>query len=192
MRNGFKQLFIGFLFVFIKFHLIVDLLPDFIGYIFVYNGIKQIATLSSQPYEKLKVLSIILVIISVPNFFLNDQVIQLNEWLGYYSTLLSLLKVILIYLLFALLQEVAKQLPYKEGFISTKRMFYWYMAIALPSLFIQSFLMNTTFDNSITGSILIVVFMLIIEISFLVYLNNMRKRYPRNAIYEGYEKGAVS
>ncbi|MEI4770726.1 hypothetical protein WAX74_13950 [Psychrobacillus sp. FJAT-51614] len=192
MRNGFKQLFIGFLFIFIKIHIIVDLFPDFIGYIFIYNGIKQIATLSSQPYEKLKNLLIILVIVSMPNFFLNDQVIQQSEWLGYYSALLSVLKVSLVYLLFTLLQEVAKLLPYKEGLISTKRMYYWYMSVVLPSLFIQSFLMNTSYDNSLTGSILIVMFILIIEISFLVYLNNMRKRYPKSGIYESYAKGAVS
>ncbi len=69
MRNGFKKLFIGFLFVFLKFHIIVDLLPDFIGYILIYNGIKQLATLSSQSYDKLKVLTIVLAVVSVPNFF---------------------------------------------------------------------------------------------------------------------------
>lgn len=114
MRSGFKKLFIGFLFVFLKFHIIVDLLPDFIGYILIYNGIKQLATLSSQSYDKLKVLTIVLAVVSVPNFFLNDQIIQQSEWLSYYPVLLSLLKVILVYYLFDLLRVIAKLLPLKK------------------------------------------------------------------------------
>ena len=69
MRQGFQQLIIGFLFVYLKIQIVVDILPDFIGYIFIYNGIKQIATLSSQSYGKLKILCIVLAIISLPNFF---------------------------------------------------------------------------------------------------------------------------
>ena len=117
----------------------MDLLPDFIGYILIYNGIKQLATLSSQPYDKLKVLTIALAIVSVPNFFLNDQIIQQSEWLSYYPVLLSLLKVILVYYLFDLLRVIAKLLPFEETFHATNRIFYWYMAVNLGSLLCQSF-----------------------------------------------------
>jgi len=186
MRNGFKQLFIGFLLVFIKIHIIVDLFPDFIGYIFIYNGIKQIATISSQSYESLKVLSIILVVVSLPNFFMSDQFIQQISWLTYYPTLLSLLKVILVYFLFELLREVAKLLPSNSALLSTNRMFYWYMTVTLSSLFIQSFLMNVTMDVMLPASILLIFLYLIVEISFLVYLNNIRKRFPEEGSFERY------
>jgi hypothetical protein len=184
MRNGFKKLFIGFLFVFLKFHIIVDLLPDFIGYILIYNGIKQLATLSSQSYDKLKVLTIALAIVSVPNFFLNDQLIQQSEWLSFYPVLLSLLKVILVYYLFDLLRVIARLLTFEEAFHATNRIFYWYMTVNLGSLLCQSFIINAPMDIMLSVSVLIVVLGLIIEIAFLVYLRNMQKRFPKDEITE--------
>ncbi|PZX03843.1 hypothetical protein C7437_10540 [Psychrobacillus insolitus] len=184
MRSGFKKLFIGFLFVFLKFHIIVDLLPDFIGYILIYNGIKQLATLSSQSYDKLKVLTIVLAVVSVPNFFLNDQIIQQSEWLSYYPVLLSLLKVILVYYLFDLLRVIAKLLPFEETLHATNRIFYWYMAVNLGSLLCQSFIINAPMDIMLSVSVLIVVLGLIIEIAFLVYLRNMQKRFSKDEIIE--------
>ncbi|WP_391204850.1 hypothetical protein [Psychrobacillus sp. L4] len=186
MRDGFKQLIIGFLFVLIKIHIVVDLLPDFLGYIFIYNGIKQIATLSSQSYEKLKILSIILVIASIPNFFLNDQVIQQSGWFSYYPIFLSLLKVILVYFLFDLLRSVAKLLPSNDALQATNRMYTWYLTIVLGSLFVQSLLMNFPINIAFSAMIFIVISVLVIEISFLVYLRNMQKRFPSDGILNTY------
>lgn len=186
MRDGFKQLFIGFLFVLIKIHIVVDLLPDFIGYIFIYNGIKQIATLSSQLYEKLKILSIILVIASIPNFFLSDQVIQQSVWFSYYPLLLSLLKVILLYFLFDLLRGVAKLLPSNDALQATNRMYTWYLTVVLGALFFRSFLMNLPINVTFSPMIFIVLSVLVIEICFLVYLRNMQKRFPNDGLSNRY------
>lgn len=186
MRNGFKQLIIGFLFVLIKIHIVVDLLPDFLGYIFIYNGIKQIATLSSQSYERLKVLSIILTVVSVPNFFLNDQIIQHSGWFSYYPICLSLLKVILVYFLFDLLRGVAKLLPSNEALLATNRMYTWYMSIILGILFFQSILMNISINIELSISIIIIVLDLIVEIAFLIYLRNMQKRFPSDGLFNIY------
>ncbi|MFF2753891.1 hypothetical protein ACFVR1_09065 [Psychrobacillus sp. NPDC058041] len=186
MNDGFKQLIIGFLFVLIKIHIVVDILPDFIGYIFIYNGIKQIATLSSQPYEKLKILSIILVIASIPNFFLNDQVIQQSGWFSYYPIFLSLLKVILVYYLFGLLRGVAKLLPSNDALQATNRMYTWYLSIVLGSLFFQSLVMNLPVNVTFSAMLFIGILVLLIEISFLVYLRNMQKRFPSNGSFNRY------
>ncbi|WP_391117918.1 hypothetical protein [Psychrobacillus sp. L3] len=186
MRDGFKQLIIGFLFVLIKIHIVVDLLPDFLGYIFIYNGIKQIATLSSQSYEKLKILSIVLVIASIPNFFLNDQVIQQSGWFSYYPIFLSLLKVILVYFLFDLLRGVAKLLPSNGVLQTTNRMYTWYLTIVLGSLFVQSLLMNFPINIAFSAMIFIVISVLVIEISFLFYLRNMQKRFPSDGLFNIY------
>ncbi|TQR21478.1 hypothetical protein [Psychrobacillus vulpis] len=186
MRDGFKQLIIGYLFVLIKIHIVVDILPDFIGYIFIYNGIKKIATTSAQSYEKLKILSAIIAIFSVPNFFLSDQMIQQSIWWGYYVIALSLLKVILVYFLFDILRVVARLLPSDEALLSTKRMYTWYMTIILGSLFFQSILMNFPIFMIQSVSIFIVILVLIIEISFLVYLRNMQKRFPDNNLFNRY------
>lgn len=184
MRQGFKQLIIGFLFVFLKIQIIVDILPDFIGYIFIYNGIKQIATLSSQSYDKLKIICIVLAIISIPNFFLNDQMIQQIEWFNYYPSLLALVKIALVYYLFILLRAVAKLLPSEGALYRTNRMFSWYMIVTLSTLLIQSFLMNIPMNISISLMIIIIVFSFIIEIAFLVYLRNIQKQFPKNNVIE--------
>lgn len=184
MRQGFKQLIIGFLFVFLKIQIIVDILPDFIGYIFIYNGIKQIATLSSQSYDKLKILCIVLAIISVPNFFLNDQMIQQIEWLKYYPSLLNLVKMVLVYYLFHLLQVVAKLLPTTQALYRTNRMFSWYMVVTLSTSLTQSFLMNIPMDISISLMIIVIVASFIIEIAFLVYLRNIQKQFPKDSVIE--------
>lgn len=184
MRQGFQQLIIGFLFVFLKIQLIVDILPDFIGYIFIYNGIKQIATLSTQSYGKLKVVCFVLTIISFPNFFLNDQMFQQIEWIKYYPSLLILGKIILVYYLFTLLHVVVKLLPTEEAFYRTNRMFSWYIIVTLGTLLTQSFLMNIPMDISITLMIIVNVTSFIIEISFLVYLRNIQKQFPKDSVME--------
>lgn len=184
MRQGFQQLIIGFLFVFLKIQVVVDILPDFIGYIFIYNGIKQIATLSNQSYDKLKILCIVLTIISVPNFFLNDQMIQQMELFKYYPSLLSLVKIVLVYYLFGLLQVVAKMLPTEEAFDRTNRMFSWYMIVTLSTSLTQSFLMNISMDISIPLMIIVMVASFIIEIAFLVYLRNIQKKFSKDSVIE--------
>ncbi|MFJ7827196.1 hypothetical protein [Psychrobacillus sp. NPDC096623] len=184
MRQGFKQLIIGFLFVFLKIQIIVDILPDFIGYIFIYNGIKQIATLSSQSYEKLKLLCIVLAIISVPNFFLNEQMIPQLKWLVYYPSLLSLFKIVLVYYLFVLLRVVVKLLPTDEALNRTNRMFSWYMLVTLGTSLTQSFLMNIPMDISMTLMIIVIVASFIIEVSFLVYLRHLQKQFPKDSVIE--------
>jgi len=184
MRQGFQQLIIGFLFVFLKIQLIVDILPDFIGYIFIYNGIKQIATLSSQSYDKLKILCIILAIISVPNFFLNDQIIQQTQWLEYYPVLLNLIKIVLIYYLFILLRVVVKLLPTEEALYKTNRMFSWYLVVALSTSLVQSFLKNIPMNTGIQLLIILIAASFIIEISFLVYLRNIQKLFPKDGVIE--------
>jgi hypothetical protein len=186
MRDGFKQLIIGFLFVLIKIHIVVDILPDFIGYIFIYNGIKQIATLSSQPYEKLKVLSIILVIASIPNFFWSDQLIQQSVWFSYYPLFLSFLKVILVYFLFDLLREIAKLLPSNDALQATNRMYTWYLTVVLGSMFFQSLVRILPIIVSFFAMLFIVLLVLLVEISFLVYLRNMQKRFPSNGSFNRY------
>ncbi|WP_277584704.1 hypothetical protein [Psychrobacillus antarcticus] len=184
MRQGFKQIIIGFLFVFLKIQIVVDILPDFIGYIFIYNGIKQIATLSSQSYEKLKILCIILTIISVPNFFLNDQIIQQTEWLKYYPNLLALVKIVLVYYLFLLLRDVVKLLPTDEALDKTNRMFTWYMFVTLSALLMQSFLLNIPMDISTLLMIIVIVASVIIEVYFLVYLRNIQKKFPKDSVID--------
>jgi hypothetical protein len=184
MRQGFKQLIIGFLLVFLKIQIIVDVLPDFIGYIFIYNGIKQIANLSTQSYDKLKILCITLAIISVPNFFLNDQMIQQSEWLKYYPSLLALVKIVLVYYLFILLRGVAKLLPIEEALYRTNRMFSWYMVVMLSTLLTQPFLMNIPMNISIQLMIIVIVTSFIIEISFLVYLRKIQKQFSKDSIIE--------
>lgn len=187
MRQGFKQLILGFLFVLLKIQIIVDMLPDFIGYIFIYNGIKQIASLSNQSYDKLKVLCIALVIISVPNFFLNDQMIQQIEWLKHYPSLLALIKIVLVYYLFILLLGVAKLLPTDEALFRTNRMFSWYMVIMLSTSLTQPFFMNISMNISIPLMIIVIIASFLIELSFLIYLRNIQKCFPKDNVFEKFE-----
>lgn len=184
MKQGFKQLFIGFLFVFVNIHIIVDIMPNFIGYIFIYNGIKLIATLTSQNYGKLKLLCIILTITSIPSFFLNDSLLQQSDWLSYYPVVLTLLKVILVFYLFDLMKKATLMLPTKESLIYTERVFAWYMIIVISHLFIQSFTLNITNDFFIFLSIASVIFMIGAEIALLIYLNKIKKSFPEEGAFE--------
>lgn len=184
MRQGFKQLIIGFLFILLEVHVIVDILPDFIGYIFIYNGIKLIATQTNQPYEKLKNLCILLAVLSVPSFFLNDQTIPQIKWLEYYPILLSLIKILLMYYLFNFLGLVVKFLPAEEAIERTNRMYYWYMVVTLGALLVQSFLMNMPMNANALLLFIVMLASFIIEISFLVYLRNIQKQFPKDGVVE--------
>ena len=184
MKKGFKQLITGFLFIFLNIQIVVDLLPDFIGYIFIYNGIKQIANLSNQSYETLKKLCITLAILSVPNFFLNGQMMQQIEWLKYYPSLLTLVNIVLVYYLFVLLRAVVTLLPTDEALYRTNRMFSWYMVVTLSTLFIQSFLMNIPLNMSFLLMIIVIIASFIIQVSLLVYLHNIQKKFPKDSMID--------
>ncbi|MET3196668.1 hypothetical protein [Bacillus sp. OAE603] len=77
---GFNQLIIGFIFIFFNINVInVNVLPDFIGYIFFYLGANSLAnSLSSEYFTFVKNSSRLLIILSIIESFIDHSSILNN------------------------------------------------------------------------------------------------------------------
>lgn len=77
---GFNQLIIGFIFIFFNFNFInVNILPDFIGYIFFYFGATSLASsLSNEYFTFVKNSSRLLIILSIIESFIDYSAILNN------------------------------------------------------------------------------------------------------------------
>ena len=74
----FKKLFWGFLFVFLEIHIIIDILPDPIGYFMIFSGLilllKNIP--DSKPGKHAMRWAQALIILSIPSVFLSQNEIN--------------------------------------------------------------------------------------------------------------------
>ncbi|MGM9926807.1 MAG: hypothetical protein ACI35P_02560 [Bacillus sp. (in: firmicutes)] len=179
MDTAFKLLFFGFLLVFIEIDLFVDLLPDFIGYILIYKGI-QLLPVSSQYRRLSSGLAIVLSVLSIPFFFISNATVEGSQWWGYYQVILQLLKVIIVYCFFRLIQKSMQMINRDDLLLSTNKMFKWYMSIILGAMFIQSFVMNISMYWQYIIQSVCVWSAFFIEIAFLFYLRKMRKTCPES------------
>ena len=178
MKNGFQQLIIGFVFVYFNIFLVVDILPNFLGYIFIFNGIKQLAISTSLPFQHLRSICILMVIASVPHFFPIESTTVVS-WLSYYAYIMVILKLIFMYMLFQFLIEITSISNESYPQMATAKIKRWYLSILTLSAFIEPFLINMLVDVQVKMGLVILICNIIIEFCFLIYLFKMRNYYSK-------------
>jgi hypothetical protein len=188
MKESFGKIFWGFLLVLIEIHLIVvDILPDPLGYFYIYTGIQNLIQFDKKNAERARLLSIILIFFSLPAMFIQNSSIQqigeftpLNGW-SIYMTILGFAKLILVYYIFKLMLSIGHVLERKSLIKRTQSVFRFYMIVILTNYVLQSFMINLSNDLLMGLIIFIIVGSLIVEITFLALLRTFRNtRDPVN------------
>ncbi|MFE6169271.1 hypothetical protein [Viridibacillus arvi] len=175
MSEGFKHLFIGYLFLLINIYIVVDIMPNFIGYILISSGIAKIAA-EGKETMRAQLLAILLAVYSLPHFFLQDQVRASYNWGEYYDLSYGLLQVIQVYFLFVVIQSVFTSLAAVKLSKITNKIGIWYLSIHLLSLFTMTLIINTLGMLQVTFLFIMSALPLIINIVFIIYLRKMQKR----------------
>ncbi|GIO25882.1 hypothetical protein [Ornithinibacillus bavariensis] len=178
MKSSFTKIFWGFIFVFLELHImVIDILPDPLGYYLIYSGITALA----KKYfigKKASTWSIVLIIFSIPSIFISQSSLhmttQIPSFWSIYYTVLSILKLILIFYVFQLLVAISEQVAKKELYMWTKKFFGIYMTTMIAIYLVESFGMNMVSDIVVVMGIFIILAVLIIEIMFLVLIYKYR------------------
>jgi hypothetical protein len=181
MKESFGKIFWGFLLVLIEIHLIVvDILPDPLGYFFICTGIQGLLHYDKKYAEKARLLSLLLIFGSLPAMFIqNSSIHQMGEFApmdgwSIYMNILGFAKFILVYYMFRLMISVGQELERKSLIKRTQSVFRFYMIVMLINLALQSFMMNLYSDLLLGVIIFMIASSLIMEITFLVLLRTFR------------------
>ncbi|MDM5333816.1 hypothetical protein QUF56_11315 [Ureibacillus composti] len=180
MYKAFHRIFWGYLIVWIEIHLfVIDILADPVGYYLIYSGISHV--IKDFPIgHKAKKLAMVLVFISLPTVFVQqnlriDQLTHLSMFSGwtFYTTLLSLLKFILVFYIFQLIMAIV-QLHGDERMIRrSSRTFIFYVIGMFFVLCLNTFMINLPVEILLFSAVVSVIGSLILEIVFLLLLRSV-------------------
>ncbi|MCC3356046.1 hypothetical protein [Bacillus sp. REN16] len=175
---NFKRIFWGYIFILIEIHLfVIDLLPDPIGYYFIYSGISAVSP-ENRIGNKLKKLLIVLMIISIPTLFIQQNDLGSSAGISlwdHYSFLFEWLRLVLVYFVFRLIMEFVTTIEDKFIASRSSRIFKVYMTVMLIITFTHTFAMNLS-NNIIVGYLFLTIPLgFIMEIMFLVLVWKLDK-----------------
>jgi len=173
MKTSLNLLFWGYFLVFLRFEIVIDILPDPLGYFLIALGSYQLST--SYPVAKRAgILATTMIFISLPTVFINVGEAGVFGW-STYAMALMILKLMLVYFLFSILKAIVKDYGEKALIERTNKVYTFYITLNLILLAFTSFSMNLSgyFWDSV-GFILMIAG-LIMEIIFLVLIRAIRR-----------------
>ncbi|MEH7122630.1 hypothetical protein V7127_05195 [Bacillus sp. JJ1773] len=182
--SSINKVFWGLILVLIDINIIIiDILPDFIGYFIIVSSLKQLLTYSSH-FSKARGLSICLALLSLVTIFQGPPIpmdefslSNLSLFLMFISSVHGILHLFMVYYALLGFIEMAEQ----EGFMlfakSAKKGMFIYVIGTFASLAAIPFFMNV---NDSEGFLIIgfsIVTTIIMEIIILVLLRQFRIRF---------------
>ena len=182
MRDAFKYILTGYILIFLDIHLIIDILPDPIGYFMILRGTRKIEFNESGMHPT-RIVATLLLFLSMPSVLINPQFFQnqVPEWWGMYTSAMGVLDLILVYFLFQLIKKVVELLHSPELTIRTENTYKGYMVVMLIILLIQPFVINMSEQTATGFTIFISLAGIITQITFLVFLRTLQKQFPYNS-----------
>ncbi|WML44432.1 hypothetical protein [Neobacillus sp. PS3-40] len=182
MKENFSKLFWGFFLIFIEIHIIkVDLLPDPLGYLLIFLGIKALSK-GTLVGKKAQAMAMVLIFVSLPTIFIYQngkanefaQILPLDGW-NIYMNALGVLKIMLVFYIFKIMLSLVNERSEIALVKRTTTTFHIYIVVMLSNFFLQSFTMNvgTNMLQAITS--IMIVSSTIVEIIFLVLLRRYMK-----------------
>lgn len=176
MNKALQMMFWGYLFVFFRIHIGFDWLADPIGYYLLFAGSAKLA--DNYPHaQKAKIASGIGIFISFPSIFINLSETHLISW-EMYAFALLILKLIVVYFLFAVLKSIVTDYSDRALIIRTNRVFNLYVGTHLLALFLSSFSMNVSGDLWMIAPLVLGIGIVILDITFLLLLGALRRKEP--------------
>ncbi|AOV06189.1 hypothetical protein [Sporosarcina ureilytica] len=176
MKKALNLLFWGYLFVFVRIELGIDLLPEPLGYFMIATGCLTLGK-RFPTAKKARAFAIAMIFVSFPTIFINVQE-QTHILLNAYSTLLMILQLIVVFFIFQLLIEIVTAVDNPMLINRTERTFKIYIIANLIFLAASTFTPNTAGDywEMIILSLMLIAF--IMDIVFLVLLRAIRRDIP--------------
>lgn len=184
LLEGFQKIFWGLFLVFFEFHVIVvDILPDPIGYYLVFSGLNILTNhfAVSKTQKNRNRFAIVLLVISIPTVFIaNFSLEQMGNasvfsqwWL--YINVIGLLNVILAYNIFELMMVITIKKGLSQLQKRTSNIFNIYMLSMILITFFQSFVMNMTRDWLTGYSIISAIIGFLLQLIFLALISHFSK-----------------
>lgn len=181
-----NKIFWGLMFVLIDINIvIIDVLPDIIGYFIVVSGLTQLQFHSAY-FSKAKVLAVILALASLVLLFLNPPIpmeefrlsnIKLSSLLV--STTNSILHLFLIIYIVHGLMEMAEKAEFMMLAQSAKKGLIVYIIGILATLTVFPFVWNVNDSKGFSIITKCIVITVIMEIIILVLLRQFRSRFMK-------------
>lgn len=176
MNKALQMMFWGYLFVFFRIHFGFDLLADPIGYYLLYAGSARLVEQYPQAH-KAKIAAGLGIFISFPSIFINLSEVHHSGW-EIYGTTLLVLKLIVVYFIFAVLKSIVHDFADRALISRTNRVFNFYIGIHLLALFLSSFSMNVSGDLWMAFPFTLGLGVVIMDIAFLLLLGAIRRKEP--------------
>lgn len=188
MNKGFKNLFWGFLLVFLDFRInTFDILLDPIGYILIFSGLQTLVhhfeLKSSGKFAS--ILAGILIVLSIPDVFIPQQEINqlVTSW-SFYSFLYGILNILLVYFIFEIMLKFCAL--YGRDSSSVSLLMKFYIGVSLFIEFLSPFTINFSDERFILPMVMAAIIAFALHIVFIVYLNRFSKWPPLDDNKEGH------
>lgn len=179
MNKALRYIFWGYLLIFSRLHVMIDLLMDPIGYYLIYAGCSRLVDAFPKA-KKAMTVGLIGMLISVPSVFVNLSDTTLPVGWSIYGTLLSGLKLVIAYYLFNVLFDAVNMVGNQTLQHRTKTTYKFYISIHLFTLAILSFSMNVAGDGWVVLLLISTISALIMDILFLLLIGAIRRVSPKD------------
>lgn len=183
MAIALNKIFWGSLLVFLNLHIIqIDILPNFLGYLFIYLGLSGLTSYSAQ-FARAKPYVLILAVVSIPLIYQFEVNVteQIEMATSAYMLLFILIVVAFIHLGFIFhfmrgLLEIARETPFRtlEKKTGTLLRFYIILTVIVQIFSLLIFIWTTSVLTPILFVLAIVSF--IVEIIILVLIRQFRSK----------------
>lgn len=185
MKTALNLLFWGYFLVFLRFEIVIDILPDPLGYFLIALGSYQLH--KSYPVAKRAgILATMMIFISLPTVFVDVGKAVAFGW-STYAIALLFLKLMLVYFLFSILKGIAKDFGEKALIERTNKVYTFYITLNLILLAFTSFSMNVSGDFWVSIGFILMISSLIMEIIFLVLIRAIRRSEPTRTAIDKHE-----
>lgn len=165
MNKTWRLLFFGYLFVFLRFEIVIDVLAAPIGYYMIYTAARQYSG-QQLPAKHLEIVSFIGIFLSVPGVF-----VPLNEAAGawqLYAELLFVWKVLTVFYLFGVWRVMAEGMGFGRLRDRMKFVYVLYMGVHFAMMLVSAFSLNVGGSSWMSLAVIVGILTVIMDITLLV------------------------
>lgn len=177
MNKALRQIFWGYLFLFIDIYIMIDLLMDPIGYYLIFIGCARIVDAYPNA-KKAMTVGMIGIFVSLPSIFVNLSDSALPFGWSFYASILSILKLVIAFYLFFVLMDMAKSFVNETLYTRTQNTFKYFVTIHFATLALMSFSMNVSGDGWVALSVILVIAGVLMDILFLFLIRAFLRASP--------------
>lgn len=168
MNKALILMFWGYLFVFFRLQIVVDVLAAPIGYYLIYSGARLMA--QQFPFaKKVEVVAFIGMLISVPGVFVNLSEVTSGGWM-IYAEVLFVWKVIVVYYLFGTWLSAFQGVGFARVRDRVRLVYVLYMVIHFTMMLLSALLLNVGGDDWTVLFVVVSVMVVLMDIVLMVLI----------------------